>query len=463
MSRLSDDFLIELAKTCIVSGEILDVVKPHLNYSYLGADKASQPYKEIFKYIFDYHSATKKPPTIGLLSQNVNSRDCLVVIGKIRDTNVYGSKEQILEAFQEFLRRARFINLHKKVEEIYNAGKHDEAVQLMAQESKSILEFSLKTKLHSRIFANFDQRQHDRQTRDFSVLKVPTGIPQFDYHTRGGMDKGTGLLGIARSGVGKTTFLRSLGGSAAFRGINVLHIAGGDSTQQEIEDGYDSWWTGLKMHDVREGNFEKANFNKIESARQAWLGQCGEIFVHVFKQFHSCSIADCRMILMELLKEYDIGLVLFDLLESFEPGDGKRYGTNQDGISARKKATSEKIINVATEFNVAVAAVTQASDIKKEDWNNPNYVITRNQIANLKAAVDPFAYVVTLNQTMDEDDQEIMRIHEEKLRHYKVPSFNRTYQIAQKRDVGRFIDVAETKRRFWDDVNKKIIRNTPKA
>ena len=29
---------------------------------------------------------------------------------------------------------------------------------------------------------------------------------------------------------------------------------------------------------------------------------------------------------------------------------------------------------------------------KKEFWNNPNFVITRNDIANLKAVVDPFAY-----------------------------------------------------------------------
>lgn len=459
MSQLSPDFLIELAKACIVSPDILDVVKPHLNYSFLN----NEQYKQIFKYIIDYHNANRKSPSIGLLSQNVNSRDCLEIIGKIREANVYNNKKEIIESLEVFLKRSKFVNLHKKTEELYNQGKHDQAMQVLADESKDINNFSLTTKLHSRIFANFDQRQWERQTRDFTTLKIPTGIPPLDYHTRGGIDKGTGLLAIARSGVGKTTFLRGLGGAAAFRGVNVLHIAGGDSTQQEIEDGYDAWWTGIDLHSIREGELGGMNGKKIEQARKAWLAQCGEIYVHVFKQFHSSSIADCRAILIELLKEADIGLVLFDLLESFEPGDGKRYGTNQDGISSRKKATSEKIINIATEFNIAVAAVTQASDIKKEQWNNPNFVITRNDIANLKATVDPFAYCITLNQTEDENDNEIMRIHEEKLRHYKSQSFNSTYPIAQRRDVGRFIDVAETKRKFWDDINKKIIRGTPKA
>lgn len=462
MTDLSSDFLVELAKACVINGEILSVVKSHFNYSYIS--NKSGPYKEVFKYIFDYYAATKKPPTIGLISENVKVKEALPIIGAIRDTNVFDRKEEIIDQFEEFIRRSRFIALHQKTADLFNAGEYDKGYKALANEGKEIVEFSLKRQLHPRVFAGFDGRQKVRQEKEHHISqKIPTGIPQFDYHTRGGLDRGTGMLGIARSGAGKSTFLRSLGGNAAFRGINVIHFAAGDSTEDEVLDGYDAWWTGLNLNDLREGKMTGTELSRIEKAKKAWLGQCGEIHVKVFNQFNTASIADCRTFLMELLKEHNIGLVVFDYLEKFDPGDGKKYGTNDEGNRARKLAIAEKIINIATEFNVAVATVTQAADIDMEKWNNPNWVITRSQISNLRATIDPFAYCVTLNQTMDENDAEIMRIHEEKLRHYKIFSYSSTYHIAQKRDVGRFIDLAETNKRFWDSENKKIIKYIHKA
>ena len=81
----------------------------------------------------------------------------------------------------------------------------------------------------------------------------------------------------------------------------------------------------------------------------------------------------------------------------------------------------------------------------------------------MKATIDPFAYCITLNQTEDENDNEVMRVHEEKMRHYKIFSHSSTYHVAQKRDVGRFIDMARTRELFWDDERKQIIRDIPKA
>lgn len=459
MNQLKEDFLIELAKLCIISDETLNVVKPYLDYSYL----SNEGYKLIFKYLIEYHDASKKAPTIGMLVQNVTDKKALPIIGRIREVDVYDKKEIVLDTFETFIRTSQFFDLHARAAELFNAGKKEEAIKTLADESKKINEFSLKSKMHARIFGNWEQRQIRRSEKDFTLKKIPTGIPPLDYHTHGGIDRGTGILGIAQSGKGKTTFLRSLGANAAFRGINVLHLAAGDSTQEEIEDGYDSWWTGIDLHNIREGKLESVDHRRIEKAKQAWLANSGEIYVHVFKQFHQASILDCRKILIDLLKECDIGLVLFDYLEKFKPGDGKRYGANDESNRLEKMAIAEKIINIGTEFNVGVATVTQASNIDKEKWNNPKWVITRENISNLKATIDPFAYCVTLNQTEDENDNEVMRIHEEKLRHYKIFSYSSTYPIAQKRDVGRFIDVAKTKKLFWDEENKRIIRDIPKT
>lgn len=457
--QISENFTIELAKACIVDKNIIEIVRPHLSYAFL----TNEQEKHIFKYIFDYHAAHNTSPTVGLLSQNCNAREALSIIGKIREVNVYDKKDALIDEFQTFIKRARTVDLLKKSSDIYNKGEFDKAVDVLLEESTSLAEFSLRRKNYSRIYEGFEKRQFERQNRDYSTRKIPTGIPAHDHITRGGTDRGTGILGLAQTGKGKTTLIRSLNHHASMRGIPSIHFAGGDSTQEEIEVGYDSMWTGVETHLIKEGDISGADQKRIEAALKSLRAQAGEIIVHTFKQFHSASILDCRAVIMDVLKDFpNLGLVSFDLLESFDPGDGKKYSTNQDGVSARKKATSEKIINIATEFDIAVAAVTQASGIKKEQWNNPNFVIEQEHISNLKATLDPFAYAFSLNQTLDEKDQKIMRIHEMKTRHYDVPSWNLTYHVAQKVVVGKFIDVAETNRKFWNPETKQIIRNKPK-
>jgi len=455
--QLDDSFLIELIKSCVLSGDFIAVISPHLKYNYL----PSEPYKKIFQYIFDFYGANKKPPTIGVIAQNV--RDDLNLLAQVRECDVYDSKDQILKSFEKFIKDSRFFNLHNEVTDIYHKGDKDEAIEKMATESQEIHQFSLQSKLPLRVYRGFDERQRERFLKDRSIRKIPTGIPQFDYHTRGGFDRGTGILAIGRSGKGKTTFLRSLGFHASFRGIPVLHIASGDSTVEEVLDGYDAMWSEVDINNMREGAFTPEDLKRIAKLKQQYQAECGEILVHVYKQFNQASLGDVRNLLKEVKKEYDIGLLILDYLEKFEPGDGRRYSQTDDSSRLKKLATAEKIINIATEFDIGVATVTQANDISAEIYNDPKKVLTRSNISNLKATIDPFAYCITLNQTDDENDKEIMRIHEEKLRHYKTFSWSSTYSIKQHRDTGRFIDVGETKRLFWDDERKRIINNTPSA
>jgi len=465
MTELGEDLLIEIAKSCIVSTEILEAVKPHLKYSYI----KQAPMKEVFKYIFDYHSSTTKPPTIGLLSQNVGNKEALPLIGKIRECNIYDRKDDILLGFEEFIRRSRTMALILECKDLINAQKFDEAIKLQAEESASINAFSLKRDTYGRVIRDFDQIINRAKLRaETKNVRIPTGIPQFDYHTKGGIKLGTSLLGVGRSGSGKSTFLRSLGYHAMFRGFNVIHFSAED-TKEEIEEAYTAAWTNIELDSIREGDLNGADWKKIEKARQAYMAQCGEIVVHAFEQFHTASIADCRNILIDVMKELPIHLAIFDYLEKFSPGDGKRYSTSQDGETKQKVVTAEKIVNIGKEFNIACAAMTQASNIPKGSpsgelgWNNQAFVMTRENISNAKQTIDPFQYSMTLNQTEDENDNEIMRIHEEKFRYDKIYSYSSTYHIVQERSKGKFINVAETKRLFWDEEKKQIIKRIAKS
>ncbi len=455
------DFLAELAKACLLDKRVLDVIRPHLSFGYIPQESL----KRVYKYIFDYYDANKNSPSFGLLSQAVTHPDSLEVLGEIRNVSVgTDRKRELIGMFEQFIKDARFQILWTETEQLHNAGKKQEALRNLAATSAEINNFSLQRQSLSRIFGDFDKRQMQRASADHTRKFIPTSIPAMDHFNKGGFERGRAFLGIARSGVGKTTMLRSFGGSAAFHGFNVLHFLGGDAMMGEAEDGYDSWWTGLSMDDIKYGNtIDDAMRKKIAKSRQAYMANCGEIFVHNFNRLNAGTIVECRTILMDLMKEIDVHMVLFDYLDKFVPDNKTKFGTTDDGQRNKKMATAEAIVSIATEFDVVAGTMTQANDVAPEFYNDPNKYLTRSNISNLKATIDPFSYCFTLNQTDDENDHDIMRIHEEKRRGAKSDSWSNTYCIVQDREHGRFINLAATNEKFWNAAEKKIIRNVVKS
>lgn len=452
MKRLDQNFLIEIIKACVTGQNFVEIIKPHLSYTFLPNDA----YKSIFKYIFDFQGATGNVPTIGLIAQNVkNDIDTMSILSKASEVNITDKKEYLIDTLEIYIRKARFVALHNKSVELYESGKDEKAFQHMEQESRAINEFTLKTKLCTSIFDGFVARHHERKNTDFSEIKFPLGLPPFDHHTKGGVELGTSLLAIARSGVGKSTFLRWLGFQASLSGFNVLHFQA-EGYRKDVEEAYDAMWTGQNIYDIKRGFIEDEMYKRLMESLKHLQISAGNIYVHAYEQFNQASIADCRNYLIDMVRETPIHVGLFDYLEKFSPGDGISYGATDDQNRNKKLATAEKIVNIATEFNMFTATATQASNIEKKFWNNPNFYITREDISNLKATIDPFAYCLTLNQTMDEYDNDVIRIHEEKLRHHRVIYKETPFKVAQGKNSGRFVNMKRTYDEFWDDASKTL-------
>lgn len=422
----------------------MEVCAEHLEYHYL----PDEHWKALFKEILKYYKINDKLPSLGVLAQKFSDDEVVSdLLIEVKGADIIGRTDGLLEELESYIKRSKFEELFNKTKELYEQGEEDDAIKLMAEGSEKIQNFSIKGARFQAIYRDFKDRQAARVVQsNTDTFIVPSGIFQLDDDINGGFESGTATLIIARSGVGKSTALRWFGMSAARRGMRVLHFQN-EGKEKQVTDAYDAMWVGETMKDIKYGNIPSAKLEKLETTATQFIAQGGEIYVRAFEQFGKASIADCRNILIEAEKIYGkIHLVLFDYLEKFSPGDGKKYSTNDDGKRAEKLAVAEKIVNIATEFNCVCATATQANDIKPTQYNDPNFVITRSNISNLRATIDPFAYCITLNQTDDEYEEGIMRIHEEKFREYKTAG---TFFIAQARDKGRLINVAKTKKMFY--------------
>jgi len=127
--------------------------------------------------------------------------------------------------------------------------------------------------------------------------------------------------------------------------------------------------------------------------------------------------------------------VLIDYLELLDLGNGIQYNKDQERF--RRKEIAERLKNLAVEFKLVISTVTQANNVAKEIWDNPTEVMTRENIAEAKALVDPMSFFFTLNRTRDETSKNILRIFTDKIRDYKG---NRVITIKTAYDFDKFYD-----------------------
>lgn len=441
---LISDFLVELIKCCFVSDKILEICKKHLQLQYLENDQQ----KKLLKHMFNVHDLEGKLPTLGTLSQAFSGdKDVITLLAQIKKSNVSDQQMIILDSFSSFIKRSRFILLYDRVGDMYNQGKHQEAIDYLDKESTSINSFNLKDTYYTRVFQDFQKRQElrEREIEDRSVLneKCVFGIPEMDAHTKGGFNKGTSVCILARSGGGKSTFLRWIGLSNARLGKRVVHFQG-EGTEKDCLDTYDAGWTSIDLHEIELGIMPQSKKDKIYKTQKDIINGGGEIFVYASETFDSMSINDCREKLMEIESIYGkVDLVLFDYMEILTVNGA--YSTSESGERKRREDLANKITNIAVEFKVGVATATQANDIMPKDYNNPDFVLTRHHISEYKGAIKPFSYFLTVNMTDDERERGYCRIYADKFRKYRA---GLTWVICQSLSNSRFYDHKRTVEEF---------------
>ena len=439
---LAPNFVTELLAISLNKRTIFDMVRQYMKFSYFQVESE----KKLWQWVTARYDRTGRIPTLGQIQQQFAEDEAVLEkVEEISDIEVddenVGNEAVILDTFERFIKKMKFLEANDKITDFYNQGKKDQAWDMFVKYAEEFSQFSIQDAKFETVFGDFAQRQAQRKSEDYNKrFKIPTGIDEIDYRLggeNGGPETGECVLWLGDSGAGKSQVLVHCGVTAARQGHRVAHFQL-EGTKEQCLNRYDAAWTGTLYSDVKLGNIPA---KKMEvSKRIVKKLKRSDIYVSSEETFNAKTLVDVRRELKEMEKMYGkIDVIIIDYLELLEVGDGHNYSPGEERFRQAKLAKGMKML--AMEFNAVVHTATQSSNIPEECKNDPEFVITRAQLSEDKGKIRPFDIFITINQTRDEMKEEIMRLHTDKLRDYKNGD---PIRIANNFSYARFYDRKRT-------------------
>lgn len=444
---LASNFVVELLAAALEKRTVFEIVRQYLKFSYLQIESE----KKLWQWVTKRYDRTGKIPTIGQIQQQFqDDENVLEKLEEIADVEIdeQGGHEMIVDTFEKFIKKMKFLEANDKIADLYNQGKKEQSWDMFVKYAEDFSKFSIQSAKFETVFGDFAERQAKRKSDEWQFrYKIPTGIDEIDYRLggdNGGPETGECVLWLGDSGAGKSQVLVSVGISAARQGFRVAHFQL-EGTKEQCLNRYDAAWTGTLYQDVKLGNItaKKMEVTKriIKKLRKS------DIIVSSEETFNAKTLPDIRREVKEMEKTYGkIDVIIIDYLELLEVGDGHNYTPHEERFRQAKLAKGMKML--AMEFNAVVHTATQSSSIGEEQKNDPEFVITRAQLSEDKGKIRPFDIFITINQTRDESKEEIMRLHTDKLRDYKNGD---PIHICNNFAYARFYDRKRTLNTDWDE------------
>lgn len=448
-NTLAENFVTELLAIALSKRTIFDIVRQYMKFSYFQVESE----KKLWQWLVNRYDKTGKIPTLGQIQQHFSEDDSVLEkVADIADVDVddenIGNETVIIDTFEKFIKKMKFLEANDKIADFYNQGKKEQAWDMFVRYADEFSKFSIQDAKFETVFADFATRQAHRQSEDYNFrFKIPTCIDEIDYRLggeSGGPETGECVLWLGDSGAGKSQVLVHCGVSAARQGHRVAHFQL-EGTKEQCLNRYDAAWTGTLYSEVKLGNIPpkkmevtKRIINKLKRT---------DIIVSSEETFNAKTLVDVRRELKEMEKVHGkIDVIIIDYLELLEVGDGHNYTPGEERFRQAKLAKGMKML--AMEFNAVVHTATQSSNIPEECKNDPEFVITRAQLSEDKGKIRPFDIFITINQTRDEMKEEVMRLHTDKLRDYKNGD---PIHIANNFSFARFYDRKRTLEMDWED------------
>lgn len=461
MGKLNPGFMAEIFKLMFSDEVIMRIASEYLKYELIPKEWVG--YKFILREAIIQYTEKNKLPSIGVICQKLCDEDAVQLAAKEIKKAALIDREIAIDQLQSFVKETEFELLSRKVHDLYEEGKKEEAIRVNAEESQRILEMSFRSKSggFQSVFGGFHERMVERRMEGDAAsekpVKVPFGVDRLDDVSFGGMEIGDTSLWIARSGVGKSSILKWHGYSAAIRGVPVLHIQleGGVKVCMQI---YDQLWSAQSYSDIKSGNISPKDRKKIEQAIKEVKELSSDIEVYGFKKFGQASMSDVRQLCYDYFNTHGKfpGLVILDSLDLVKTGISKKIDSDPDHKKEKLQTCAQLLKNLADEIGAPIITATQTSDVPFEVWNNPDKVIDRSYTEGDKTLVKPFSFVFTLNMTIEEKANATARIYVDKLRDYKESQ--EVITIATNYDKRRFYHRGRTMEMYNQISERKKIK-----
>nr|DAG77720.1 MAG TPA: DnaB-like replicative helicase [Bacteriophage sp.] len=461
MGKLNPGFMAEIFKLMFSDEVIMRIASEYLKYELIPKEWVG--YKFILREAIIQYTEKNKLPSIGVICQKLCDEDAVQLAAKEIKKAALIDREIAIDQLQSFVKETEFELLSRKVHDLYEEGKKEEAIRVNAEESQRILEMSFRSKSggFQSVFGGFHERMVERRMEGDAAsekpVKVPFGVDRLDDVSFGGMEIGDTSLWIARSGVGKSSILKWHGYSAAIRGVPVLHIQleGGIKACMQI---YDQLWSAQSYSDIKSGNISPKDRKKIEQAIKEVKELSSDIEVYGFKKFGQASMGDVRQLCYDYFNTHGKfpGLVILDSLDLVKTGISKKIDSDPDHKKEKLQTCAQLLKNLADEIGAPIITATQTSDVPFEVWNNPDKVIDRSYTEGDKTLVKPFSFVFTLNMTIEEKANATARIYVDKLRDYKESQ--EVITIATNYDKRRFYHRGRTMEMYNQISERKEIK-----
>lgn len=461
MGKLNPGFMAEIFKLMFSDEVIMRIASEYLKYELIPKEWVG--YKFILREAIIQYTEKNKLPSIGAICQKLCDEDAVQLAAKEIKKAALIDREIAIDQLQSFVKETEFELLSRKVHDLYEEGKKEEAIRVNAEESQRILEMSFRSKSggFQSVFGGFHERMVERRMEGDAAsekpVKVPFGVDRLDDVSFGGMEIGDTSLWIARSGVGKSSILKWHGYSAAIRGVPVLHIQleGGIKACMQI---YDQLWSAQSYSDIKSGNISSKDRKKIEQAIKEVKELSSDIEVYGFKKFGQASMSDVRQLCYDYFNAHGKfpGLVILDSLDLVKTGISKKIDSDPDHKKEKLQTCAQLLKNLADEIGAPIITATQTSDVPFEVWNNSDKVIDRSYTEGDKTLVKPFSFVFTLNMTIEEKANATARIYVDKLRDYKESQ--EVITIATNYDKRRFYHRGRTMEMYNQISERKEIK-----
>lgn len=436
---LSTDFLAELFAIALQKRTIFEIVRQYLKYQYI-QDEID---KRLWQWMVRQFDRTGRIPTLSQIRQNFIEDDkVLDRLMDIDDVDIdvddFQSEQAVVEAFEKFIKKMKFLDSNDKITDLYNKGKKEEAWNMFVNCAEEFSKFSIQDAKFETVFGDFDVRQANRRSEDYNKrFKIATGIDEFDESLGGGPETGEYVLWLGDSGAGKSQCLVQVGISAARQNKRTAHFQL-EGTKEQCLNRYDAAWTGTLYQDVKVGNIPSKKLDVTKKIIRKL--KRSDIIVSSEETFNAKTLADIRRELKEMERKYGkIDVIIIDYLELLEVGDGHNYSPGEERFRQAKLSKGMKML--AMEFNAVVHTATQSNSIPEEQKQDPDFVLTRVNLNEDRGKCRPADVFATINQTRDEKMEEIMRIHIDKAREY---AGDVTFYICNNFSCSRFYDRQRT-------------------